>query len=61
MNKFKVEIAYEIGIVIEVYDVHDVATAEDVAMEIIKIEGVPKDADVVHKNYFVTDVIEVVV
>lgn len=61
MSKFKVEIAYEIGIVIEVYDVHDVATAEDVAMEIIKIEGVPKDADVVHKNYFVTDVIEVVV
>jgi len=61
MSKFKVEIAYEIGIVIEVYDVHDEATAKDVAMEIIKIEGVPKDADVVHKNYFVTDVIEVVV
>ncbi len=61
MSNFRVSIAYEVGIVIEVYDVHDVATAEDVAMEIINIEGVPEDADVVHRDYFVTDVIEVVV
>ncbi len=61
MSNFKVSINYEVDIVIEVYDVHDVATAEDVAMEIINIEGIPEDADVVLRDCVVTDVIEVVV
>tara|TARA_R100000541_G_scaffold20445_1_gene30253 strand:+ start:755 stop:940 length:186 start_codon:yes stop_codon:yes gene_type:complete len=61
MSKFRVEIAYEVNIVLEINDVHDKATAYDVAMEIINMEGVPEDADVVHRDYFVTDIIEVVV
>ena len=60
MSNFRVSIAYEVGIVLEINDVHDEATAKDVAMEIINMEGVPEDADVVHRDYFVADVIEVV-
>lgn len=55
MKKYRVAVAYEFGFVVEV-EAPDSQLATDIVMEMIDEGGIPENANVVHRDYFITDV-----
>lgn len=55
MKKYRVAVAYESGFVVEV-EALDSRLAGELVMEIIDEDGIPENAKVLHRDYFITDV-----
>jgi len=55
MKKYRVAVAYESGFVVEV-ETPNSQLARNLVMEMIDEDGIPEDAKVLHRDYFITDV-----
>lgn len=58
MKKYLVAVAYETGFRMYV-EAKNEEDAEKLALEIIGDSDIPEDADILHRDYFVTDSIQV--